>query len=112
AGLARDRLGIAELDRPFEIGDRVVAADRAVDARGDEVKPLQPSADLGAAVVVVELKVSEASLLALLERRGPGVERHAVQAIVDLARLRGRRRDLPRPPPRIEPGAGLGRGPR
>ena len=60
ADLARDRFRIAELDRPFEIGDRVVAADRAVDARGDEVKPLQPSADLGAAVIVVELEVGEA----------------------------------------------------
>ncbi len=58
------------------------------------MKPLQPSADLGAAMIVVELEVGEAGLLALLERRGPGVERHAVQAIVDLARLR---RETPRP---------------
>ena len=66
-------------------------------------KALRASTDLGAAVIVVELEVGEAGPLALLERRRPGVERHAVQAIVDLARFRRRSLRLPRPPSRIEP---------
>jgi len=85
--LARDRLGIAEFDRPFEIGDGVVAADRAVDARGGELQSLHSSADLCAAVVVVELDVGENGPSAFVERRRLAVERYAVHAIVDFARF-------------------------
>src|SRR5262249_4242607 len=51
--------------------------------------------------VVVELEVGDARSIALLERRRLGIERNAVQAIIDLARLRGRRdlRQTPWPEP-------------
>src|SRR5262249_49638633 len=86
--LAVDRGRVLELDRPFEIGDEVIAADRAIDAGGGEIEPLHATADTGAAVIVIELRVGETRCVR--EGSGPGIEGHTVKSVVDLTCLRRR----------------------